>query len=505
MSSNTNNTKTDRKGAEINVAYLVKMILSKWWVIALAALLCGSIGFSAAELTKTVTYSSQISFVVSNRQTLDSEEPAYSSSDLNASITLANTYKYILSSRTMCEKVAKSCSFNTTAEEVSRAISLNTVTGTNIIIMTVTTESAAKSYDYALAVMHNYTDIVESSGYPNSSITVCESPVAATAANTNISALMYCLVGAFAGAILALIVIMILNMMRNTIQNAEDIHTRLDMRIIGLVLKTQPRGSKNIGDKALLMDEGAVGFSFVETYKAIRTKVENIAAKKGHKVFLVSSAGENEGKTTVAVNLAIALAQNGHSVLLMDADLRKPAVCKTLSLTGKENRNHGLPDILSGNDSFERAIRYVEKHKIFLLGGSSAVSDPAELLSMPQMERAIRAMRKEFDFVIIDTAPAGLVTDASILANYADATLLVIREDYSSVERIHSTIDDLSAGKAEIVGCVYNNVSVGTSRNQRYNHYNNRYGRRGYGYGSYGYGYGYGYGPEDNKKNNADS
>lgn len=502
--SNSQPTPNVNKGAEINVAYLAKAVLSKWWVILLSAVFFALVGFGFSELTKTVTYSSNISFVVSNRHGAIGDEEAYSSSDLNASITLANTYKYILSSRTMCEKVAQSCSYETTAEQVSKAISLSTVTNTNIIVMTITTGSPAKSYDYALAVIKHYGEIVENSGYPNSSITVCEHPIAATHADSDISVLMYCLVGAFVGLMLALILILILNMMKNTVQSAEDIQRRLDLRIIGLVSRTTLRGNKNAANKALLMDDGSVGFSFVETYKAIRTKLENIASKKGYKVFLVSSAGENEGKTTVSTNLAISLAQNGHSVLLIDADLRKPSVCKHLSLNNtKENRGHGLPDVLSGKSTFEHAIRYVERHKIFLLAGSNAIADASEMLSTEQMERAVRSMRNEFDFVIIDTAPAAVVTDASVLTNYADAVVFVIREDCTPVEKIQDAIDDLTTGKAELVGCVYNNVTSTAERT--YNHYTHRYTRR-YSYGSYGYGYGYGYGkkPEaDDSENNS--
>lgn len=481
-------TENERKGAQINVAYLAKMILSKWWLIVLAALVFGAVGFAVAEFTKTITYSSTISFVVTNRQP-SMEDDAYSSSDLNASITLANTYKYILRSRTMCEKVAEASSFDVSADEVRSAVSMRTEAGTNIIVMTIATSSAAKSYDLALAVIREYGDVVQQIGYPASSITVCELPEEARRANADISVLMYLLIGAFVGVMLALIAIMLMNLSRNTIQSTDDIHSRLDLRILGLVAKTSPRGGKTNAQRSLLINSGLVGFSFVETYKAIRTKVENLAGKKNQKVILISSASAGEGKTTVSSNLAIALAQNGHSVLLIDADLRKPTVCRYLGLTGgKENRGHGLEDVLSGTTTLEQAIRYVERHKIFLLASSNGVADPAELLSMPQMEKLIRAMRSEFDFVIVDTAPAGVVTDASILANYTDAAILVVREDYSSVEKIMNAIDDLSAGKAELVGCVYNIVSIGAERT-----YSRRYGRRyGREYGYYGYG-GYGY------------
>ena len=280
--SNTENTRTN--GIQINMAYLAKMILSKWWVIVLAATVFGSIGFATAEYTKTVTYSSKISFVVSNRQP-SLEGDAYSSSDLNASITLANTYKYILSSRTMCEKVAQSSSFDVSTDEVKSAMSLRTEPGTNIIVMTISTGSAAKSYDLALVVIQQYGAVMQQIGYPGSSITVCELPEAATRSNSNISALMYLMVGAFAGVLVALIAILVMNLTRNTIQSTEDIHSRLDMRILGLIGKTSIRGGKTRTQRGLLINSGAVGFSFVETYKAIRTKIEGLATKKNQKVF----------------------------------------------------------------------------------------------------------------------------------------------------------------------------------------------------------------------------
>ena len=412
------NTDNAASGVQINVAYLVKMVLKKWWAILLSILLFGAAGFGFAEMTKTVTYSSNISFVVTNRQLPnENSEAFYSSSDLSASITMANTYKYILQSRTMCEKVSQACSYQMSAGAVKSCITMNVVANTNIITMTITTGSAAKSYDLAMAVVNHYKDIVEKSGYPNSSIAICEYPIAAERPNTNVSVLMYFMVGAFAGAMVAIIIIMIQNTLRNTIHSVDDIKNRLDVRILGVVGKTVARGGKG-ASKNLLMNGNNTGFSFVETFKVMRTKIESVSAKNRDKVFMVTSAGESEGKTTVSVNLAISLAQNGHSVLLIDADLRKPSVCKFLGMTNaRENKGHGLEDVLSGGSTMEQAIRYVERHKIFLLGGTASVADPSEMLSMPQMDKLLRTMRTEFDYVLIDTAPAGVVTDASVLAN----------------------------------------------------------------------------------------
>ncbi len=486
MSNSVNNK---GKGIEINIAYLVKTVISKWWLILTVSVLCASFGFTFAELTKTPSYTSSVSFVVSNRYV--SEEDAYSSSDLNASITMANTYKYILSSRTMCKKIAETCSYDISAEEVSGAIQMKSVDNTNIIVMNITTSSAAKSYDLAVAAINHYGSIVDETGYSNSRLSICELPVAAKSPDVNYSGIKYVLVGAFAGAIISLIAILIANISKDTVQSAEEIQEKLNMNVMGLVSKINIKGKEN-KNKALLINNRFVGFSFVETYKAIRTKIENVSAKNGYKTFVVSSAGENEGKTTVASNIAISLAQNGHSVLLIDADLRRPSVCGALDLNiPKDMKTYSLADVINGTCSAEKAIRYIERHKIFLLAGTHSVSDPAEVLSNPKMEEVLRVMRNEFDFIIFDTSPAGVVTDASILTNYVDAVVCVVREDHSPMSKIRMAFDDLSSGKAEIIGCIYNNVASARGFGS-YNRYysSKRYG--GYKYGYYGYGYGYG-------------
>lgn len=486
--SNTVNS-TNSKGIEINLAYLMKMIFSKWWLIVVVSVFCASLGFTFAELTKTPKYTSSISFVVSNRAV--SEEDAYSSSDLNASITMANTYKYILSSKTMCQKIAETCSYDITAEAVSDAIRMKTVDNTNIIVMSITTSSAAKSYDLAVAAINHYGVIVEQTGYSNSRLEICELPSAATEPDVNYSDIKYIIVGGFAGAILSLVFILIANITKDTIHSAEEIQEVLNLNILGLVSKVNIKGKNT--NKSLLINNRFVGFSFVETYKAIRTKIENIAAKNDYKVFVISSAGENEGKTTVAANVAISLAQNGHSVLLIDADLRRPSVCTVLDITiPKEMKSYSLADVINGTCSVEKAIRYIEKHKIFLLAGTHSSSDPTEILSNPKMEEILRVMRNEFDFIIFDTSPAGVVTDASILTNYVDGVLCVIREDHSPMSKIRMALEDLSSGKADIIGCIYNNVSSSRGGLGGYSRY---YGSRRY--GSYRYGY-YGYGYSDN-------
>ena len=481
------NVMPDQKGIEINIFKTFRVLLKCWWIILLTAVVGMCLGVSYAKLTETPLYSSSLAFVVSNKS--DGGE-AYSSNDIAASIKMANTYKYILSGKSLCKLVAEKSSFETTSEKVAKAINVNIVTDSNIIEMVVTTENKNTAFEIARIIETNYKTIIEQAGFSDSTLYVCEKPEVAQVPNADNSATKYALIGMFAFVFICMVVVIVIDYLKDTIQGVEDIQNKLNINVLGVITQTGDlkAARKGLPNRGLLISEKNVGFSFIETFKAIRTKIESISSKNGYKTFVVSSAGENEGKTTIAVNVAIALAQNGRSVLLIDADLRKPAVNKILNIPSSKGK--GLQDVINGTVSIEASIKYIEKYKLFVLAGSANAENSAELLSMPQVETLIKTAEKEFDFVIIDTAPASVVTDASVIAKSADAVILVVRDDSIPINRIKMAISDFSGSGADIIGCVYNNVSYGSGR--FYGAY--RYASRKYEYGNYGSSYGYGYG-----------
>ena len=128
-----------------------------------------------------------------------------------------------------------------------------------------------------------------------------------------------------------------------------------------------------------------------------------------------------------------------------------------------------------------------------VLADQKSVANPSELLSTDKMEATIEEVRKEFDYVLIDTAPASLVTDTSVIAGFVDAAIVVVREDFAPYSRIRMSIEDIDANGAEIIGCVFNADTSNVSKNGRYGRRYGGYGKGSYGYGGYGsYGYGYG-------------
>lgn len=487
LNSNSNSTSAP-KGIEINVVFLLETVLKRWWLLVVSAAVMAAIGLGIGVVTTTPTYTSDMSFTTYNQEASN----VVSSGDINSSVQIANTFKYILRSRTMLEKVAQSCGGNTSIKQIEKSMKVTTEPDTNIIIIRITTTDPNLSYKIAAGFEECYQGVVDYA-YPNATLQLCETPLYPQDPDVSKSAMRFSVIGAIAGFAIAFIGVIIANAARDTVQTVEDIQVKLESNLIGTVGSVRIKGKKKNKGYRLLLSDRTLGFSFIESYKAIRTKVETFCARKNHKVILITSAGENEGKTTFSMNLALSLAQNGKSVLVIDADLRKPAVSKFLNLN--VSPEYDLASVISGKTELSDAIKFVEKHKLFILTTARSNDEPTEILSSQQMAKLIKAAREEFDYVIIDTAPAAVVTDANILSNFADAAILVVRENFSPCARIRGVIDDISGNKAELIGCVFNNVASDGVRGaySKYKYgYGYGYGGRHYGYGGYGYGYGYG-------------
>lgn len=497
------------EGIEINVMYIFGLLLRKLWLLILVAAVVGA---SSAIVTKTLespTYTSKMSFIVNNRSEKDlssTVDGSISYSDMSASTYMANTFVHLMTGRTMCKAIADNCvAFPKNADQVEKMIVASKKTDSSIIDMAVTASTPEEAFELAQAVKDTYKDVVEV--YSGGSIHLCDEPELATAPDKSVGTLRNCIIGAVAGAMLCVVFIIIKDAMKNTVRSQDDIQNKLQLNVIGEISQVPSgrtvaqRVSENLGrkrdddDRELLITDKSCGFAFVETYKAMRTKIELLSGRKGFKSFVISSAGANEGKTTVAVNLALALAKNGYSVLLVDADLRKPSVLKKLGITNISGK--GIADVVSGVRSSSDAIKYVEKYKIFVLAGSESIQDPTEVLSSSKTGEFLAIAKEKFDYILIDTPPVGIVADASICAKYTDSSIFVIREDRFPVPAILEAVSDLTEGGTDLAGCVYN-VSTDRSKNGygSYSRSRRGYGKRyGYGYGKgYGYGYGYGYG-----------
>ena len=234
-----------------------------------------------------------------------------------------------------------------------------------------------------------------------------------------------------------------------------------------------------------------------ETFRAIRTNLL-FMLEKGQKVILITSTIPQEGKSFVAANLAVSLAFLGKKTLIVGMDIRKPGLNRTF---GFSTRSHGITNYLSNPDEVNLSDMIMKSeisHNLHILPGGSVPPNPTELVSRPIFEETIEALKEQYDYIILDTAPIGLVVDTSIIAHVADVGVVVCRADYTP-KAAFKNINNLQQDKIFTkLATVINDIDF----NKRKNSYSYTYGRKyGYGYGrKYGYGYGYGYESENVKE-----
>lgn len=246
-------------------------------------------------------------------------------------------------------------------------------------------------------------------------------------------------------------------------------------------------------------------FRIEEAYKSIRANIMFSVVKKGCKIIVVSSSLPNEGKTTTTVNLAASISQADQRVLLIDGDLRKPKIHQYFSVSSAPGLTDYLSDVASARHKMDifGIIHPTKYENLSVITSGTIPPNPAELLGSDFMRDFLNGISKDFDYIIIDTPPLNVVSDALPLIRESDGIVLVVRDNQTTHPELQKALSSLEFIDAKILGFVVNFVEskAGKGNGSSYDSYN--YGgfgpRRRYGY--YGYdeyhGGGYEYGRYD--------
>lgn len=201
-----------------------------------------------------------------------------------------------------------------------------------------------------------------------------------------------------------------------------------------------------------------------EQYRTIRTNILYSSIDEEIRSIMVTSSGPGEGKSTTTANLAVVFAQQGKSVLLVDADLRKPTVHYTFKL----NNTIGLTSVLTNQVEILSAVSKTDDENLYVLPSGPIPPNPSELLGSKSMKHFIDKAKEEFDLIIFDTPPVLAVTDAQILGNLCDGIVLVVSSGKSEKELLIKTKELLTATKGRLLGVVLNNKKADKKGNYYY-------------------------------------
>jgi capsular exopolysaccharide synthesis family protein len=250
----------------------------------------------------------------------------------------------------------------------------------------------------------------------------------------------------------------------------------------------------NSTSRQLLKDiemDPSLKFRVEEAYKSVRTNLMFSIMKKGCKTIVISSSNPNEGKTTTTINIAIALSQADQKVLLIDGDLRKPKIHHYFSVPNSPGLTNYLGSKVGAGaekktDLFS-VIHATEFENLSVLCSGSIPPNPAEILGSEPMVEFLEEIGEDFDYIIIDTPPINVVSDALPVIRESDGVVLVVRSNQSTHPEVQRVISALEFIDAKILGFVVNFADTNRSK---YGY--GKYGRYRYGKNKNGYGYGYG-------------
>lgn len=441
------------------VKCIIKDILQRWIVIVAVMIVFGSV----FDFMKTVTYVPQ--YGTSMTATLSGGEDTFKNIDKVQSYV--NTLDYLMNSNNAKSYVKKKMPISKTTYKAEV-----TLKQANVVKIKVTADTKREAY-FSIKLLNDwYRENTERYSFPYNITVLKESKFSTKPVNPN-SHIKNFLIGAVGSGFVLSCLLGLYFFLRDTIKSEEEVENKLDTRLYAKLPFEVKKREDARNKKAILITSLKTSFFFRESMNKLRSKVEASSDKHGYKSFMITSAYENEGKSSVAANLALALAKNGRKVVLVDADFNKPAVFKIFDLDGSKSLNKAI----EGTSSWSSQV-VSDRSGLDLLPCSQDSLKSEILTNSKKLDEIMKELREEYDFVIVDTCPAYLLNEPMAMNELVDATLFIVRQDYATSDVINETVKRLTYVKDNVLGVVFKNVV--SDGNKGTNNYNNRYGYNKY-------------------------
>ena len=437
--------------------------LKKLWLLILVLTLAGA---GISYFRTSYTYTPQ--YVAS--ATMSVTAPGGQYIGAQTASQMAEVFPYILTSGVLEDVVAREMGM----DSVPGSISATAEEGTNLLTMSVTSDDPQMAYDILHTVIDCYPEVAEFV-LGNTSLTILDETGVPSDTQKEVVVRGSYRRGAVMGAGAGLVILCLYILLKKTVKSKDKLKSQINLPDMGSLpyIRNKKRKKKPEQNKVSLINARTPA-SYQEAMRRLRIRVLKEVEENQTKTIMVTSSIPGEGKTTVAVNLAISLVRQGKKVVLVDCDLRNPSIADFLGIT---EQRPGIDSVLHKKAAVTDVLTEIDvngENKLTLLLGEEEEKTDISLLGSKRMEGLIAELKNMADMVILDTAPAQLLADAALMARFVDAALYVIRYDYTKMYKIREGIQALAMSKIKMLGYVFN-----CDRNS--------------GDGKYGYGYGYGY------------
>ena len=436
---------------QIDLISMLKDIAKEWWAILLLSLAVALFADIWVNVTYQPEYKTSTTFVVTAK---GMNTNVYQ--NLNSTQQLAQQFTEIMDSNVLKKKVAQDLKMSS----LNIDSSVDLVPETNLITLSVKAGTAVESYRILQSIMKNY-NTVSDYAIKNVIIETIQSPAVSMAPVNPLNEKKTMIIAFIAATAVFMVLVAGLSYLRDTIKNPKDVTSKLDTRLLGSIYHEKKSKSIKLRKKkefvSMLISNPLRSFQYAESNKMMSSRVRSYMDKENAKTLLVTSVMENEGKSTVAANLALGLAQEGSRVMLIDCDFRKPAQYKIFDMEGKYADDLGK--VLTGKAGTENLICNWNDTNLYMILNRTSSNSIEALLKSTTLRQIVGFCRQNMDYVIIDTSPLALVSDTEELAQMADASVLVVRQDTVLTKDINDAIDILNNTRGKVLGCVLNDAS----------------------------------------------
>jgi len=434
----------------VDLRDLLSVLRARWIVILAVAIVGGLLALGASLLTAP-KYQAKIQFYVTVAGGENAAAAAYQGS-LGAQQRV-QSYAALVQSSEIAQQVIDRTGATTTADEVVSGTSATADAKTVLLNVAVTDSDPQRALDVAkgfaqvLPEAINRLETPDGGGPALAKLTVVNPPVLPTEAVAPKTA-QNVAIGLSLGVIAGIGTALLINALDRRVKSKEQLEKITCKPVVGSIPFRKDEDKEKDAVHLVPFREGHSPAA--ESFRRLRTNLQFLNVDQPPRVFVLTSSVAMEGKSETAVNLSLALAEAGNTVLVIEADLRRPRVVNYLSMPDKV----GLTNILSGQASFEDVVQETRHDGVDLLACGPLPPNPSELLASDATYSLIERLRTSYDYVIIDSPPLLPVTDGALLARITDGALLVVRSQRTTTDQVGTAVDNLSKADATLLGLI---------------------------------------------------
>jgi receptor protein-tyrosine kinase len=451
-----------RKGFGVNLQDFIKLLRNRWVTIVITALIT-ILAAVAYTLVQTPLYQASTRLFVSTTSG-SSTSDLYSGNRLSQERVLS--YTQLVMGETLAQRTINRLQLKMTAPSLKARVTAKSKPDTVLIDVSVLDASPVQARDIANAlsdefvVMARELETPSQGARPEARVVVeqrASVPTYPVIPKTRRNIALSVILGGLLGIGLAVL----RDRLDNTVKSQETVEEVTGTGAVGYI-----PFDKGIHDApAIAFDSD--NSSTAEAFRKLRTNLQFLTVDHPPRVIVVTSSSPSEGKSTTSINIALALAEADHNVVLVDGDLRRPRLAKYLEVLGSV----GVSTVLSGGAPLTEVLQKTKFPRLTVLAAGPTPPNPSELLGSQTAEKMLSELRAQFDYVIIDTAPVLAVTDGAILAAKSDGALVVIRAGKTRRDQLAHAIGMLNDVGATLLGAVLTMMPTRGSGAYSYNYY----------------------------------